>query len=76
MQFVITVPSSDKSQTYELRKHGKSWSCTCKGYQYHSKGEAYTCRHIAHLASSLFVHVANSALSGQAKDKLSLITKP
>ena len=70
--FVVTVPSSDGKKTYTIRKAGDVWTCDCKGHVYHSHGEAYTCRHIAELASSLFEHVAKSAIGKEAKAKLKL----
>lgn len=70
--FVITVPSESSKKTYTIRKVEDVWVCDCKGHVYHSHGKAYTCRHIADLAASLFAHVASSAMSGEAKVKLAV----
>lgn len=67
MQFVITVPSkTDASKAYTVRKSGHVWTCDCPDHVFHSNGQPFTCKHIAGVSKSLFLHVQQSALSKAA----------
>lgn len=70
--FVMTVPSSTEGKTYTVRLVEEHWVCDCKDSVYRSEGKAYTCRHVAELAASLFAHVSSAKMSEKAKGILAL----
>lgn len=69
--FVVEVPSEfTEGRKYTVRKAGNVWVCSCKDHVHRSNGEAYTCKHIAEVARSLFLHITASATSKAAKGLL------
>jgi hypothetical protein len=71
--FAITVPSkSDPRKSHTVRRAGDHWVCDCKGHLFNSRGEAYSCVHVAELTASLVSFSAIARHSRPSREALGL----